>query len=616
MIDDLLRSGDPIVVLLEAESSAGPRYASNSGYVSAHDDATAANRAYPDWLIGVPEIREELPAELFGSSTVGWSEAVLSNPAGIRDGWLDEAWDGRAVRLLVGAPSWTLAQFVPVFAGVATGLQATGEGDLRLLMSDFREQLNRPVQPTLLTTGPSANEPAPIVLGSVYNIEPPNTDAALHRYPVHDAAVTAISDVRVGGLTSSHTNDLANGHFDLGVTPAGRVTADVTGPLSTAAEMLVEVASRAGYSSFDTAGLAAFASAAPQPLGLYVGERRNAIDVLDDIAASVGAWWGIDSLQQITAAVSGIGTPVLTLTADDVVQYGVELTDVVLPAWRVRVGYRRNWAVQTDGLFAAVPEDARQRFGREYDVAEANDPAVQTLHPLARDPDVAGTLLVSPTDAAAEAARRLALFGVPRRLYRVRATRRAWPLRAGQTVTLDYSRYGLAGGVDMLILRVSRRLDSHITELTAMSLSDAYVWGFNGSAEGWVAVNATLSVGPTSITLDHAPGSGDGQLVSPASLSIAGATHFVVRARVRRIAGAGWDGTLFYVTPSHNASAFFNHRVPTDPTVINEWVVITWDMSQQAVGGTDWVDSIIDRFRIDLGTTVADAFEIDWVAIR
>lgn len=465
-LDALLRSGGPITVLLEAESSAGPRYASNAGYVSAHDDATAANRAYPDWLIGVPEIREELPDGLFGRSTVGWSEAVLSNPAGIRDGWLAEAWDGRAVRLLVGAPSWTLAQFVPVFAGVATSLQATGAGDLRLLMSDPRETLNKPAQATLLTTGPSANEPAPIVLGSVYNIEPPNTDAALHRYPVHDAAVTAISDVRVGGLTSAHTNDLVNGRFDLNVTPAGRVTCDVTGPLSTAAEMLEEIASRAGYAAFDTAGLATFAAAAPQALGLYLGERRNAIDVLDDIAASVGAWWGVDALQQLTAAVAEIGASVLTLTADDVQQYGVELVDVALPAWRVRVGYARNWAVQTDGLFAAVPEDTRQRFGREYEVASAEDAAVQTLHPLARDPDVAGTLLVSGADAAAEAARRLALFGVARRLYRVRATRRAWPLRAGQTVTLDYPRFGLAGGVDLLVLRVARRLDSRDTELT------------------------------------------------------------------------------------------------------------------------------------------------------
>jgi hypothetical protein len=465
-LDALLRSGDPITVLLEAQSSAGARYASNTGYVTSATDPTAANRAYPDWLKGVPEIREELPDGLFGRSSVGWSEAILANPAGVRDAWLNEAWDGRPVRLLVGAKSWPLAQFVPVFVGVATGLQADGQGDLRLQMADNREALNRPVQEALLTAGPSANSPRPITLGTVFNIEPPNIDTALHRYQVHDAGVTSIPDVRVGGLTVSYTASAANGRFDLGVSPAGRVTADVVGPLSTAAAMLQEIASRVGFTSVDTAAMTAFATAAPQALGLYIGDRRNALDVLDEIAASVGAWWGVNGLGQLTAAVAGVGTPVQTLSPDDIEQYGLELEDVRLPAWRVRVGYRRNWAVQTDGLFAAVPQDLRQRYGLEYDVAVASNAAIRTTHPLAGDPDVAGTLLVAQIAAAAEATRRLALFGVQRRVYRVRASRRAWPLRAGQTVRVQYPRFGLQAGADFLITRVARRLDSRMTELT------------------------------------------------------------------------------------------------------------------------------------------------------
>ncbi len=464
-IDVLLRSGDPITVLLEAQSSAGARYASNTGYVSTSSDATAPNRAYPDWLSGVPEIREELPDGLFGRSTVGWSEAILSNPGGVRDSWLSDAWDGRPVRLLVGAPDWTLAQFVPVFVGLATGLQADGQGNLRLQMADNREALNRPIQEALLTTGPAANEPQPITLGQVFNIEPPNIDSALHRYQVHDAALTAISDVRVGGLTVSYTSSLPNGRFDLGVSPAGRVTADVTGPLSTASAMLQAVASRVGFTAVDSTALSAFATAAPQALGLYVGERRNALDVLDDIAASVGAWWGVNGTGQLTAAVASIGTPVLTLTPDDIALYGLELVEVQLPAWRVRVGYRRNWALQTDGLFGAVPQDARQRFGSDYDVAVATSAAIRSTHLQARDPDVAGTLLVTQSAAAAEATRRLALFGVQRRVYRALCTRRAWPLRAGQTVRIEYPRFGLAAGANFLITRVSRRLDSRMTEL-------------------------------------------------------------------------------------------------------------------------------------------------------
>lgn len=465
-LDSLLRSGESITVLLEAQSSAGTRYASNTGYVSSVSDPTAPNRAYPDWLIGVPEIREELPDTLFGRSSVGWSEAVIGNPAGVRDVWLSEAWDGRPVRLLVGAPRWPLAQFIPVFVGVATGLQADAQGNLRLQMADHRESLNRPVQEGLLAAGPASNAPRPITLGQVFNVEPPNIDAALHRYQVHDAGVGSIPDVRVGGLTVSYTASAANGRFDLGVSPSGRVTADVVGPLSTAAQMLQEVAARVGFTAVDGPALAAFATAAPQALGLYIGERRNAIDVLDEIAASVGAWWGVNGIGQLTAAVAGIGTPVQTLTPDDIEQYGLELVEVRLPVWRVRLGYRKNWAVQADGLFAAVPQDLRQRYGLEYDVAVASHTTTRTTHPLAGDPDVAGTLLVAQTAASTEATRRLNLFGVQRRVYRARASRRAWPLRAGQTVRLQYPRFGLAAGADFLVTRVSRRLDSRMTELT------------------------------------------------------------------------------------------------------------------------------------------------------
>lgn len=464
-LDELLRRGDSITVLLEAESSAGMRYLSNTGYVSAPDDAEAPNRAYPDWLVGVPEIRESLPRNLFGRSETGFSDAIIDNPHGVRDSWLDEAWDGREARLRIGARHWPLADFVTVFHGTATGMQADADGKLRLVIGDPKELVNRPVQEGLLDSGPAQGAPVPLAYGEVFNVEPANIDAALHRYRVHEGAVPAIPDVRVGGLTVSYTADTSEGRFDTNVMPDGRVTADVEGPLSRADELLVALAERVGVTSVDTAAMAALASAAPYALGLWIGDRENAIDVMDSIAESVGAWWGFDAQGRLTAAIADIGTPVGTLTADDLFDDGIELQEVQLPAWRVRVGYRRNWTVQTDGLFAAVEDDDRQRFGREYDIATADDDSVRSLHPLARDPDVQGTLLVDEVDADAEAARRLALFGTLRRRYRAVATRRASPFRPGQTVTLVHPRFGLSAGVDLLLTSTSRQLDSRNTEL-------------------------------------------------------------------------------------------------------------------------------------------------------
>jgi hypothetical protein len=465
-LDSLLRSGAQIVVLLEAQSSAGPRYASNAGYVASAADPIAPNRAYPDWLQEVPEVRQSLPVTLFGRSEIGWSDAIISNPRGVRDSWLDEAWDGRAVRLLVGAASWTLDEFVPVFDGVATGLQATADGALRLAMSDPREQLNRPVQDALIATGPSAGEVVPLCYGTVFNVEPTLIDAPSHTYRVHESAVVAIDEVYVGGLPVAFT-DNADGTLSLGVFPAGRVTADLRGQaIERADALLVAIAARAGVTSTDAAALAALASAAPQPLGLYINRRTNAIDVLDEIAGSVGAWWGFDGLGRLTAAVAQVGVPALALTTDDVAEFGVQIDRLDPPRWRTRIGYRRNHTVQTDGLFAAVAEDIRQRLGREWDIAEASSGSTRSLHPLAIDPDIEGTLMVAGTDARAESARRMAMFGVPAKRLRVSAFRRAWALRPGDTVRVTHPRFGLAGSRDLLVLEVSRRVSSRDTALT------------------------------------------------------------------------------------------------------------------------------------------------------
>lgn len=474
-LDTLLRSNNQITVLLEAQSSGGARYASNTGKTCSMTDSVAPNRAYPDWLTQVPEIQEKIPEELFGRSEIGWTECVISNPNGIRDSWLDEAWDGRDVTIKIGVKDDDLADFETVFIGVATGIQANGEGDLRLTFSDSRERFNRPIQELLLTAGPQSGDPYPITFGDVFNVEPPNTDTANHRYPVHDEAVSAIPDVRVGGLTVPYTPSVANGRFDLNVAPAGRVTADVTGPLSTAADFFQEICSRIGTAlgitiSVDSSAMSALDSAAPYGLGLWVLGRQNAIEVLDSIAVSVGAWWRFDSLDRFTAKVADIGTPTFSLTTDDIQLNGVQVEEVIIPRWRTRLGYHKNWAIQTDGLFAAVAEDDRQRFGVEYDISEVQDPNspdAKSVHRLAKDPDIEGTLIVAQADADTECARRQELFGVLRKLFRIKATRRSWQIHAGDTVRVTYPRFGLDSGVDMLVLQISKRLDSRFTEFLA-----------------------------------------------------------------------------------------------------------------------------------------------------
>ena len=142
----------------------------------------------------------------------------------------------------------------------------------------------------------------------------------------------------------------------------------------------------------------------------------------------------------------------------------------------------------------------------------------------------------------------------------------------------------------------------NVVRATAQGGFDAKeTWNFDTSAQGWTATNGTAT--QTSGVLSVVHSGADAWINSPA-ISVAGSTYSLVRVRVRRIAGSGWDGSVFYNTWS------YVKQIP-DPLLTTDWTVLEWDMSTLA----DWRVSTITSIRIDLGNTSADRFEVDWIAI-
>jgi hypothetical protein len=159
-------------------------------------------------------------------------------------------------------------------------------------------------------------------------------------------------------------------------------------------------------------------------------------------------------------------------------------------------------------------------------------------------------------------------------------------------------------------------LSNSITALTStvnanVGFDNAIAWTFDTSVEGWVPTNATISASNGSVVLTAT--ATDPIVISP-NFSISGATAPKIRARVKRLAGTGWDGRMFYKTATHGYVAGYNKSTPNS-TVLNQWVVLEWDMAALTAGGTDWVNSTITGLRIDLGTVSGDSFEIDWLTI-
>jgi len=123
------------------------------------------------------------------------------------------------------------------------------------------------------------------------------------------------------------------------------------------------------------------------------------------------------------------------------------------PPWRVRAAYQRNFAPMTGGdLAPSVAPADRTALQGEFLLAQASDPALLTGHPLAQDPDPVESWFAAKATAEDEAERLLFLFAAGRSLWRFRLPRRALLLELGDVINVDYGRFGLAGGRDMIVL--------------------------------------------------------------------------------------------------------------------------------------------------------------------
>lgn len=150
-------------------------------------------------------------------------------------------------------------------------------------------------------------------------------------------------------------------------------------------------------------------------------------------------------------------------------------------------------------------------------------------------------------------------------------------------------------------------LTSRISNGNASSFAPYQTWQFLTVAGGWGATGATFSITNKVGVLTST--STDPILTSPA-LSVVGSTYNKIRMRVKRTAGSGWQGQLFYSTAGHGFSGSYVATITPDPG-LGDWYVLEWDM----VTISDWMSNTITSIRFDLGTTATDVFQIDWISI-
>jgi hypothetical protein len=275
---------------------------------------------------------------------------------------------------------------------------------------------------------------------------------------------------------------LAKGCVRFGFNPAFEVTADLVEGATPADRSAARVIQRMlilvptiSPGDIDAASFDAFHAINPAIVGILIESDSSAIDLISQVADSVGGAVLDNALGKFQAVFNNgpAAATNVTLTLRDLISGGAVALELFAsvgteaqgkPAWSVIVNYGKIWHPQDSGQLAPVIAEATtgEDLARKQLVAN-NSPrqvvqqnsAVKDKHPLAIELTF-DTLLANLADATAEATRRLAL-------YSVRRDRLTFPVamdsqdkgnvELGQTVRVqldDIGRYD--AGTNMLVL--------------------------------------------------------------------------------------------------------------------------------------------------------------------
>lgn len=483
-------------------------YAATDDYSSLPGD-TPGSQLFPAALKQpLTFTRSILAGDRLGEMQTGWGEVVLDNTDGAYDYLIGGyAIDGRSITIRAGAPSESYDNFITVFDGVASDWRTT-ESEMIVKIRDSGARLEVPVLPTTYAgsggaegTSDFAGKRKPRVYGRCLNISAPLVIPTSLAYQINDGPISAVTGCYVRGSALSAGADYGSLAALLAATVAagtyatcvaagwariayassseiGQVTWDVHGDstggyVETTAGIVRRLIGAAGIGSAETdaATFAAVDAAQPAPVGIYFepDAETTVSEAVRALTGGIGGWAGFSrqGLFQIGIVSAPEGTPVVSLDRVDIVDIErLELPSGIWPPpWRRRVRYARNWTTQTTDLAGIVTADRRAWLAEGYRTAEAAAPSVASDHPLAQDPDPVESYFADEADAQAEAARLLALYRVPRSLYRISLAQALLDRDIGEVISVTFPRWDLTGGRLLAVVEIKIDAGANTTEI-------------------------------------------------------------------------------------------------------------------------------------------------------
>jgi hypothetical protein len=407
---------------------------------------------------------------LDGTPSLSYGDIELTNISGDKDSWLLDVWNNRSVKIYIGDVTWRRSDFYLVFDGIVAGIDSRNRKTINIKLSDKIQRLNTPVSEVSLGgTTSNKDKLIPLCFGECHNVTPLLSDPSQHEYQVHISAIEDIIEVRDNGVPVNFTKYLSTGKFRLSQAPVGTITCSVQGDKPAAgysnkvASIIKRIVTSFGnadiafaLSDIDTANFDAFDLSNPQPVGIYLGDRSNVVDVCNSLAKSVGARLAMSRLGtlylvKLTLPQASAG---LTVTSAMMVERSLQPSSVPEVKAGVQLGYCKNWTVQTN-LQTGLPEAHIKLFAEEWLTSTVTDDAVATKYRLHTEPAMEETMLQVEADAVAEAQRRLNMWKVQRRVIKYQGFGDLMFEKLGNSQTVQHDRFGLSAGVTGQVISLS-----------------------------------------------------------------------------------------------------------------------------------------------------------------
>ena len=458
------------MVLIEAQvnvaGSEVTRYISSRPYVTGPTEVPA-NTAYRPLANGGLAFTEQV--SLTEEAGLSGGDIELGNASGAIDSWLGDVWRNRPIKAWAGDPSWPRADFRLVFDGIVADIGSSSREVINLSLRDKLQRLDTPIAEAKLGgTSPNKDATLPIPFGECHNVTPLLTNPATLEYGFL-GAVESSFEVRTNGKPIAVALNDQAGRFNLTTDPfSTTITASVQGDKGGGyapriAPLVQRIATAYGkavdrftLADLDLANLAAFDAAHPQLVGLYVSDRTNQAQAIQQLAASVGAQALMSrtgQLRLVQIALPAAGVPV-QIGPEKMRENSLHVVQRLPVVAAVKIAFDRNYTVQTN-LTTSIPPAHADMYATEWMTETAVDEVVRARYRLTDDPPQIETCLKAEEDARAEAARRLALNKVQRTIYEFDGEPEMMTLELGQPVTLRNDRFGLQNGVQGVVVLLS-----------------------------------------------------------------------------------------------------------------------------------------------------------------